>query len=835
MPTLKGKDIIAIMKKAHLAKFQKKTVTPNTVGQTIRPDSGYDGLSEVVIGSATLTAKKTVTPKTTAQTINPDSGDIGLLGVVVKATPLTSQKTVTPQIYSQTLYPNSGHLGIKSVVVNATPLTSQKTVTPGTSNQNIVPDPGDLGLTGVVVEGDANLIAENIKENVSIFGVVGSVKAATPSKLVEILSKTVTEVTANDLYGVTDIPASLFKDCTALTSVEIPDDVTSIGDGTFSGCSNLETIVIPFVGAKLNRENEEYQYPFGYIFGTTSYTGGVGVAQYKSSSTTLSSDTYYIPSALKSVIISGGDDIPDYAFQNCKGLTSITISDSVTSIGFQAFQNCTGLTSITIPDSVTSIGNSAFSGCSGLRSITIGNGVTSIGNRAFEKCTGLTSIVVSDGNSHYYVSGNCLIETATKKIIIGLNNSIIPSDGSVTSIGSSAFSGCTGLTSITIPDSVTSIGAQAFENCTKLKNITIGEGVTSIDYYAFNNCSYLETINWNAISCMKAGMQSGGNNYDIFLKCDSVSTINIGENVEVIPDRAFASGCAWVGTINIESTKLKIIGNNAFDNKRYNLKSITLPDSITEIGMEAFLDCQNLATINISGAANAAIRYNAFYNTAWYNNQPDGVVYIGNMVYKYKGTMPKNTSITLKDGTVNLADYAFVGYSNLTSITIPDSVTGIGSCAFRNCSGLTSITIPNSVTSIGIYAFDDCTGLTSITIPDSVTSIEDRTFDSCTGLTSITIGNGVTSIGEFAFFRCTGLTSITIPDSVTSIGYRAFYYCGSLTKVIILSTTPGILGDEAFDSPSSSLEIIVPAGCGDAYKTAEKWSNYASYIVEATE
>ena len=235
MPTIKGKDIIAIMKKAHLARFQKKTVAPKTVGQVIRRDTGYDGLSEVEIGSSTLTARKTVTPKTTSQTINPDSGDIGLLGVVVNATPLTSQKSVTPKATSQTISPNSGDLGIKSVVVNATPLTSQKTVTPGVDAQTVGPDAGDLGLTGVVVEGDVNLIAENIKENVSIFGVVGNMKAAAPSKLIQILNKTVTEISATDLYAVTEIPASLFKDCTALTAVEIPDTVPSIDEGIFSG------------------------------------------------------------------------------------------------------------------------------------------------------------------------------------------------------------------------------------------------------------------------------------------------------------------------------------------------------------------------------------------------------------------------------------------------------------------------------------------------------------------------------------------------------------------------------------------------------------------------
>ena len=135
------------------------------------------------------------------------------------------------------------------------------------------------------------------------------------------------------------------------------------------------------------------------------------------------------------------------------------------------FSDCTGLTSINIPNSVTSIEYGAFTGCVGLTSITIGNNVASIGSEAFSGCTGLTSITVDKDNTKYHSNGNCLIETGSKTLISGCKNSAIPSDGSVTSIGSYAFSGCTGLTSITIPDSVTSIGYHAFEDCTRLMNI----------------------------------------------------------------------------------------------------------------------------------------------------------------------------------------------------------------------------------------------------------------------------------------------------------------------------------------------------------------------------
>ena len=197
--------------------------------------------------------------------------------------------------------------------------------------------------------------------------------------------------------------------------------------------------------------------------------------------------------------------IYDYAFSRCTGLTSVTIGNSVTSIGEWAFAYCTGLTSITIPDSVTSIGSYAFYYCTGLTSVTIGNSATSIGIGPFAGCSGLMSVVVEEGNPVYHSDGNCLIETASKTLVVGCKTSVIPDDGSVTSMGY-AFSYCTSLTSITIPDSVTSIGEYAFLFCTGLTSVTIGNGVTSIGYAAFGNCSGLTSVTfegtvaeWNAI------------------------------------------------------------------------------------------------------------------------------------------------------------------------------------------------------------------------------------------------------------------------------------------------------------------------------------------------
>ena len=220
-----------------------------------------------------------------------------------------------------------------------------------------------------------------------------------------------------------------------------------------------------------------------------------------------------------------------------------------------------------------------------------------------------------------------------------------------------------------------------------------------------------------------------------------------------------------------------------FDNRK-SLTEITIPNSVTSIGDGAFEDCENL------------------------------------------------TSITIPNSVTSIGKGAFAYCSSLTSITIPNSVTSIGSAAFSNCSSLTNVSIGNSVTSIEYGAFYYCSSLTEVTIGNGVTSIGDNAFEYCSRLTSITLPNSVTSIGFWAFQNCRSLTEITIPNSVTSIGGYAFRGCSSLQKIICERETPPTGGQYMFYNIHSSAKIYVPAGSGEAYKTAQYWSDYASIIEE---
>ena len=335
---------------------------------------------------------------------------------------------------------------------------------------------------------------------------------------------------------------------------------------------------------------------------------------------------------------------------------------------------------------------------------------------------------------------------------------------SVTGIGIVAFLDCSELTNIKIPSSVTSIGEAAFYGCTRLTNIEIPNSVTNIGGGAFHNTTWYNNQPDGVVYAGKFLYEYKG----------------------TIPPNT---------TVIIKEGTLGIAGN-AFWGE---LTNIEIPNSVTNIG------------------------WGAFHNTTWYNNQPDGVVYAGKVLYEYKGTMPPNTTVIIKEGTLCIEKYAFHDYKELTNIEIPNSVTSIGKSAFEGCSGLTSITIGNSVTSIGKSAFEGCTGLTNIEIPNSVTCIGESAFQGCTGLTNIEIPNSVTCIGEWAFEGCSGLTSITIGNSVTSIGEYAFYSENikevKVTAIKAIYVTEDVFSMNIYDK----AHLYVPNGCKAEYIATSSW------------
>ena len=593
--------------------------------------------------------------------------------------------------------------------------------------------------------------------------------------------------------------------------------VTAIGDYAFAMCSGITSVSVPATVTQIG------MHAFHYCTGITSISIGNNVASIGNwafnQCTSLSSITF--PSSVTTL----GNGL----FADCANLSSVTFNNQPTFIPQYTFYHCGNLSTINIPGTVTVIQHEAFLGCSGLASITLNSETppTLQGSTVFDGVDKSIPINVPCGSTlaymavtgwndftNYQEDGACLIDFTDANVkarcVASATGWDINQDGelsvaeaaAVTDLGT-VFKNNSQITTfdeLQYFTGLTSIGSNAFSFCTNLTSIEIPNGVTYIDSDAFSYCSGLTSIT------IPNSVTSIGNN--AFYYCRNLTSIEISNSVTSIGSSAFSS-CS-------------------------SLTSITISNSVTSIGSDAFYKCSGLTSINYTGdiAQWCGISFSNSYSNPldyghnlYINNElvtnliiPNSVTSIGS--YAFYGCSGL-TSVEIPNGVTSIGSGAFSGCSGLTSITIPNSVTSIGSSAFSGCIGLTSVyytgdiaqwcgisfsdnssnplsyghnlyinnelvtnlIIPNSVTSIGSYVFSGCSGLTSVEIPGSVTSIGSGAFSGCSGLTSITIPNNVISIGRDAFMGCSGLTSITIPNSVTSIGSDAFYGCSGLTSV----------------------------------------------------
>jgi hypothetical protein len=663
----------------------------------------------------------------------------------------------------------------------------------------------------------------------------------------------------NDVkYTVEGINSYAFQYCANLNSVTISEGVSYIFDYAFVHCPNLTSITIPnsvtYIGYQALHETGWYEnQPDGVIYaGKVAYT-------YKGE---MLQDTCLV---LKDSIVS----ISDNAFEDCANLVSIKMPSTLLSIGSYAFSGCSKLDSISVPESVTSIGIHAFDGTAWYNALPYGviyAGPMLYGHKG-DNVLGDT-LVVQEGTR--IINRQSLTRQSRVKAIF------FPE--SVESIGVEAFYHCQNLDSISFPNNLRIISPYAFAECVKLESITLPFGLSYIGNGAFDRCDNLtnittqaiyppylaqdafpstvytkavlyvpkESINsyknadgWKQFSNIEA---IGGNAVDFIVDGiryeavddTSVVVMPLGDPILTSGNPTYSGNITIPAKVTYNEVEYRVvgIGNHAFYNCS-SLNSVTISEGIEYISAYALSFCSDLTSISIPNSV-ISVDKGAFIGTTWYENLPDGVVYIGRVAYtyKYKGTMSQDTCIVLKEGTVSITDGAFERCSNLVSIELPSTLNNIGMLAFSGCIKLDSISIPESVKRIGLYAFI-ATGWFNA-LPEGPIYFGSmlfgrKGFDILEDTFAIKEGTKIVNI--MSFTGQNRLKTLIFPESLEVIDERAFDYCDSLTEITSIATVPPTLIKNAFTTTVYENAILyVPAESVNSYKTAEGWKDFLNIV-----
>jgi hypothetical protein len=493
------------------------------------------------------------------------------------------------------------------------------------------------------------------------------------------------------------------------------------------------------------------------------------------------------------------------AFKNCINLTEITLDAATTldSITSEAFEGCVKLAAINLPDSLTGIGDHAFDGCSALSSVTFGSNphLSSIEEYAFQNCTTLSSISLPE-------SMTALRYTGIFNGCMGLLSVSLPT--SLTEIAQNSFSGCTGLTQIEIPANVTGIGTYAFSDCSNLQTITFSgtSKLAKIWNGAFSGCKQLKSITIPpSVTSITA---------NTFLGCESLTSVTIPATVTSIDTTGLFRGCIALASVSLPETATNSIGKQAFSGCR-KLASIALPDSVFTIEQEAFAECPKLSSVTF-GTKVTSIGKWAFTNCDSLENItiPKSVTTIGDLAFStcdilasigFEAASALNTigadafngckalsAITLPAGLKTIGDSTFNGCASLKNVNIPEGVTVIGNWAFAFCDTLTDITVSpgNAVfasqdgvllnkTETTVIQYPENNAATAYTVPATVTTIGKGAFSSCNFLESVTLPASVTSVSQYAFYDFPKLKSVAFRSKTTTISAGAFSKCANLT------------------------------------------------------
>lgn len=538
------------------------------------------------------------------------------------------------------------------------------------------------------------------------------------------------------------------------------------------------------------------------------------------------------------------------AFEYCSSLADIVLPEGVTTIARSAFGGCSSLSRIDLPEGVTTIGHSAFYGCEKLSSVKLPNSLTTIEGFAFSGCNGLTITIPDNVESMSMLTfSDCtgLDITIPGRFLTKIENPIgsnckdvrVTIAEGTTVIEEYAFQKRPGIVSVTIPESVTSIGHAAFWQCSGLTDIIIPSSVTEIGDDAFSKCTNLTNVT------LPDGLTFIGEG--VFRSCTNLKNIIIPNKVTSIEERTFYE-CKGLVSVVIPNS-VKSIEYEAF-NGCSALKSIVLPEGMTLIKKWTFADCSSLVDVTLPSTM-TTLEYGAFENCTSLRS-----VTIPNSVNTVDAPFYGCSSLS----DIKVPDYLYetsiFSGTGITDITVPEGTTVVGS--FADCTKLASITFPEGIKAL--TDFSGCSSLRAIDIPDGVSVIGSALFRGCVNLTKVTIPNSVVSLEWFAFSDCSSLTRITIPNHIATISSGAFSGCSLLTNVTLGSGVASIEDIAFHNAPIRQLRcyavvppklhgvvdgsfsadlvkgatLYVPAGTGMAYSESD-WKIYFENIVEMEE
>lgn len=659
--------------------------------------------------------------------------------------------------------------------------------------------------------------------------------------------------------SVTHIPESAFAYCHSVTSINLPDSVTTISQSAFQGTTHMTTFTIgadsqlATVGRLAFAHSGITEFIIPSSLTSLAYNAFMGSSLHDieiNSATLLNSvidiqeqgdsvDTHrslFSYSNIENVTLGSNiTAIPDYTFFFAYHLESVTFEGEVLTIGTKAFCTCPELTSITLPSTVTTIGDNAFEyyntyteSASKLASITLSSALTTIGNSAFANCTALTSITIPSNVSSYgtnVFSGCTSLATVTWNAPTVANSAFdsvtsitsVTLGSSVTTIGTRAFF-ANRFTSITLPSGLTSIGSDAFHNCSQLSSIIIPDSIVTIGANAFEHCTGMGSVSLPDVThAVNVG------NY-AFKECTALTSINIPGRY-TLGDYVF-NNCSILATTTFGKDSGNIVlGNNVF-NLCGQLNRVYIPEDVVTIGQNISSNSANIVVYcehneKQNGWANnwigsdAVVIYSAVENN-WFV-ESNAEYYITDSTldeekvalarYRGSGELVIGDTVTHNNKAytiTSICDNACINKTAISGLTIGDEVLTIGENAFSGCSGIHNLTIGSKVQTIGDYAFKGCTGITSLTMPASVTTMTYYAFNGCTGIQTV-VWNAET-IPSSMFSGRTSLSSVTFGAGVRTIGVRAFYGCTALAGISIPSTITSIQ-EQAFMNCTNLVNV----------------------------